>query len=86
MKDKNPALSSKLCNKCGKFGLRLYISYHFIEHYGVYCTECGYKTKPSPSSQQGCQEWVNAETPKENISEMINRINEEFRKKDIHLV
>jgi hypothetical protein len=32
----------------------------FIEHYGSYCTECKYKTEPSPGEISGCAEWVNA--------------------------
>jgi hypothetical protein len=33
----------------------------FIQHYGCYCTECGYKTKPSPGELSGCKEWYESE-------------------------
>ena len=60
MRDRNPALPSKVCPKCCKLGFRLYITMFFIEHYGAYCTECKYKTEPSPGEISGCAEWVNA--------------------------
>jgi len=62
MRDRNPALPSKVCPKCSKLGFRLYITTFFIQHYGGYCTECGYKTEPSPGEISGCVEWVNAGT------------------------
>ena len=60
MRDRNPALPSKVCPKCSKKGFRLYITTFFIQHYGCYCTECGYKTEPSPGEISGCSEWTNA--------------------------
>ena len=79
MRDRNPALSSKLCPVCSKFGLRLYISFKFIRHYGVYCEECNYKTEPSPSEITGTKEWREAEIHIESASEMINIINKKFK-------
>ena len=78
MRDRNPALSSKLCPICSKFGLRQYISFKFIQHYGVYCTECGHKTEPSPSEMMGTKEWREAEELKESAIERIIRINQKM--------
>jgi len=81
VRDMNPALSSKLCPKCKDYGLRPYIAFHFIQHYGVYCTTCNYKTEASPSQNQGLQEWMNAKERDESLSEMILRVNKETRDK-----
>jgi hypothetical protein len=81
MRDRNPAQTTKICNKCGKVGLRQYISFKFIQNYGVYCTECNYKSEASPSEMHGIQEWSNAKELKETPEQMITRINESLRGK-----
>lgn len=60
MRDRNPALLSRRCPKCNELSFRLYINTFFIQHYGSYCTECGYQTKPSSSEKVGCSEYSKA--------------------------
>ena len=57
MRDRNPAVPSKECPKCGRFEFRLGITTHFIRHYGAYCKFCRYQTTPSVSESEGCREW-----------------------------
>ena len=58
MRDRNPALPSATCPKCQTKNLRQYIAMFFIQHYGVYCEHCGYKSKPSISELQGVKDWL----------------------------
>jgi hypothetical protein len=60
MLDRNPAIKSRVCPKCGELSFRMYISTFFIRHYGCYCKACGYKTELNPSEEAGCQEWMMA--------------------------
>ena len=75
MRDFDPAQTTKICNRCGKVGLRKCIAFKFIQCYGVYCKACNYRTEISPSRQVGWQEWCNAKEFIETTAQMIDRIN-----------
>lgn len=81
MRDIDPAQTTKICNRCGKVGLRKCIVFKFIQCYGVYCTVCNYRSEPSPSRQHGLQEWCNAKEFIETTTQMIDRINKANREK-----
>lgn len=60
LRDYNPATPSKICPKCGEKSLRIGFTTFFIRHYGVYCENCGYQTKPTVSGYDGFREWREA--------------------------
>jgi uncharacterized Zn finger protein len=46
MRDRDPALFSVPCPKCGEVAFRQGFFFEFIKRYLCYCEECGYQTKP----------------------------------------
>ena len=66
MRDRNPAVRSKVCPNCGKVSFRMGFFDRFIRHWLCYCEECGYTTEPSVSDHDGCKPWVDADEDNEN--------------------
>ena len=58
MRDRNPAIPSVECPKCGKKSFRQGFFTKFIKHWLCYCEDCGYKTEPSVSENDGLKEWL----------------------------
>ena len=64
MRDRNPAVSSRICPKCGEKSFRMGITVFFVMHWGCYCENCGYTTTPSVSAMDGCKPWMDAKEVK----------------------
>jgi transcription elongation factor Elf1 len=60
MEDRNPAMISKICPKCGEKAFRVGITVRIVRQYCSYCKKCGYKTETSISEQFGCKPYLDA--------------------------